>query len=171
MLTNKKHDGSITGSTVAALHCVEDIILIGLLVLMIGMAVTQIFLRNFFDSGIIWGDVLIRILVLWIGLVGAMTASRQDKHICIDVVTRYLPERAKHISKSVTQLVTASVCAIVTYYSLEFVRMEVEYGGNAFAAIPVWVCEAVIPAAFAVMALRHFILSFTSLKTIFKPPL
>ena len=168
---NKPHERTIMSSVVTVLHRAEDMILDGLLLIMIGMAVTQIFLRNFFDAGIVWGDVLICILVLWIGLVGAMTASRQDKHININVVSRYLPERIRHISKSVVQFVTASICAVVTYYSLEFVRMEVEYGGKAFAAIPVWVCEAVIPAAFAVMALRHFILSFTGFKTIFKRPL
>ena len=168
---NKPHERTIISNVVTVLHRVEDMILVGLLLVMIGMAVTQIFLRNFFDAGIVWGDVLIRILVLWIGLVGAMRASRQDKHININVVSRYLPERIKHISKSVVQFVTASICAVMTYYSLKFVRMEMEYGGNAFASVPVWVCEAVIPAAFAVMALRHFILSFTDFKTIFKRPL
>ena len=46
------------------LHRVEDAILVGLLLTMIGMAVTQIFLRNLFEAGIVWSDVLVRILVL-----------------------------------------------------------------------------------------------------------
>jgi TRAP-type C4-dicarboxylate transport system permease small subunit len=68
---------------------IEDGILAALLTLMIAVAVVQILLRNFFGAGIIWGDVLVRILVLWIGLTGAMIATRQNKHISIDLVARY----------------------------------------------------------------------------------
>ena len=146
------------------LYRVEDTILISLLTLMISMAVAQIVLRNLFGSGIVWGDVLVRILVLWIGLVGAMAASRKGNHICIDVLTRYLPERVSYVTDGVVNLFTAVICAIVTWHSFQFVRMEFEYGGNAFAQVPTWVCESVIPFAFAVIALRYFILSLTSFR-------
>lgn len=146
------------------LYRVEDTILVGLLTLMIGMAVAQIILRNLLGSGIVWGDVLVRILVLWIGLVGAMAASRKGNHICIDVITRYLPERVSHVTGGVVNLFTAVICAIVTWHSFQFVRMEFEYGGNAFAQVPTWVCESVIPFAFAVIALRYLLLSITSFR-------
>jgi TRAP-type C4-dicarboxylate transport system permease small subunit len=55
---------------------VEDVILVILLSTMIGMAAFQILFRNLFDAGIVWGDILVRILVLWLGLVGAMVATR-----------------------------------------------------------------------------------------------
>ena len=146
------------------LYRVEDTILISLLTLMISMAVAQIVLRNLFGSGIVWGDVLVRILVLWIGLVGAMAASRKGNHICIDVITRYLPERVSHVTDGVVNLFTSVICAIVTWHSFQFVRMEFEYGGNAFAQVPTWICESIIPFAFAVIALRYFILSLTSFR-------
>ena len=94
-----------------ALNWVEDGILVGLLLLMIGLAVMQIVLRNVFDSGIVWSEVLIRILVLWVGLVGAMVASRQDNHINIDILDRYLPERAKTVVGFMVQLFTALICS------------------------------------------------------------
>ena len=75
------------------LHRIEDGILVAILSLMIGLAALQIVLRNFFGAGIVWGDMLVRVLVLWIGLVGAMVAARQNKHISIDLVIRYLRER------------------------------------------------------------------------------
>jgi TRAP-type C4-dicarboxylate transport system permease small subunit len=48
---------------VMILHKIEDSILVGLLLLMICMAVLQIFMRNLFDSGILWGDALVKVLV------------------------------------------------------------------------------------------------------------
>lgn len=150
------------------LHRLEDGILFGLLLLMIGMAVTQILLRNLFHSAIIWGDMLVRILVLWIGLIGGMIASRQDTHIRIDIVTRYLPKRAEVAVQGIVKLFASSVCVIMSYYSLEFVKMEFEDGGIAFANVPSWVCEAIIPFAFTIISLRYLILSLINFTKLFK---
>ena len=81
------------GRLMAIINRIEDAFLVGLLAFMIGLAFTQIVLRNGFSGGIIWADGLIRILVLWIGLVGAMVASRNGNHINIDIITKYLPDR------------------------------------------------------------------------------
>ncbi|MGB2927614.1 MAG: TRAP transporter small permease [Desulfobacterales bacterium] len=165
---NNHQDITFTKRAQMILHRVEDAILVGLLLLMIGMAVTQIFLRNLFEAGIVWSDVMVRILVLWVGLIGAMVASRQDNHIAIDVLDRYLPERAKVYTNFVVRLFTALICTIVAYYSLLFVQMEFTDGGMAFARVPTWLCEAIIPFAFTVIALRYFLLSFVNLKKIVK---
>ena len=144
---------------ISFLHQIEDLILTGLLLGMIGMAVSQIFLRNIFDSGILWGDELVRILVLWIGLVGAMIASRSNNHITIDIISRYLPEKIKRISILITSAFTAIVCAIMTGFSLKFVILEKQEGLTAFADVPAWICESIIPIAFAVITARYLILS------------
>ena len=149
------------------LYRIEDGILVGLLLLMIGLAVTQIFLRNLFDSGIVWSDILVRILVLWVGLLGAMVASRQGNHINVDILDRYLPERAKPIVSTVVQLFTALICTVAAYFSLLFVQVEYADGGRLFAQVPAWVCESIIPFAFAVIAVRYFMLSFENFKNIF----
>ncbi len=149
------------------LYRIEDGILVGLLLLMIGLAVTQIFLRNLFDSGIVWSDVLVRILVLWVGLLGAMVASRQGNHINVDILNRYLPERVKPLVSTVVQLFTALICTVAAYFSLLFVQVEYADGGTLFAQVPGWVCESIIPFAFAVIAVRYFILSFENFKNIF----
>ena len=147
---------------------VEDSILVGLLLLMMTLAVLQIFLRNLLETGIVWSDVLVRILVLWVGLLGAMVASRQGNHINIDILDRFLPERAKVVVSFVVEVFTAFICTIVAYYSLQFVQMEFADGGMAFAKVPVWLCEAIIPFAFGVIAIRYVLLSIINLKKIVK---
>ena len=151
------------------LHRFEDSLLIGLVILMIGMAVAQIFLRNLFDSGIVWGDTMIRISVLWIGLVGAMVASRKGEHISIDIIANYLPKRAGKMVNCLVELFTGMICSAATYYSIHFVISEYEYGGKAFFVVPVWMCEAIIPFALSIIALRYFILSFINFSKVVKP--
>lgn len=167
---NQQNPKSIIERIQIILYRVEDSILVGLLLLMITLSVLQIFLRNLLDSGIVWGDVLVRILVLWVGLVGAMVASRQGNHINIDIMERYFPERGKIIVRCVVDFFTALVCTTVAYYSFLFVQMEYTDGGMAFAKVPAWMCEAIIPFAFMVIGIRYFLLLYMNLKRIGKSP-
>ncbi len=148
------------------LHRIEDGVLVVLLLTMILMAVVQIVLRNLFDAGLLWGDVLVRVLVLWIGMVGAMAAGRKGDHINIDVVTRFLPARVREAAGGVVALATSFICGAAAWYSLRFVRMEMAYGGIAFAGVPAWVCEAILPFAFAVMAVRYLLLSLLRFRAV-----
>jgi len=140
-----------------ALLKLEDFILIGMLLAAILIAVTQIFLRNFFDSGLVWGDVFLRIIVLWIGMFGAMYASRNDEHINIELGIKYLSDTIKPYVQAVVYLFTATICGIVAWYSYQFVLFEYEDGSIAFAKVPVWLTEVIIPIAFANISIRYLI--------------
>ncbi|HIA08341.1 MAG TPA: TRAP transporter small permease subunit, partial [Chromatiaceae bacterium] len=72
------------------LHRVEDGMLATLLFLMVTLAFSQIVLRNLFDSGFIWGEPVLRVLVMWLGLGGALVATRENNHISVDAVLRLL---------------------------------------------------------------------------------
>lgn len=147
------------------LHRLEDLTLVLLLSTMIVTAVLQIVLRNTTGSALVWGDTLVRILVLWVGLVGAMVATRQNKHINIDVVTRHLSPDAARAVNGITFLSASLICLVTAWYSLLFVRMEFDFTTPAFANVPTWACQTIIPAAFLVMALRCLglaVRSFTS---------
>ena len=162
---NKETDYSLLGF----LRLLEDGLLVGLFALLVGVTVTQILLRNLLGGGIVWGEILVRILVLWIGLVGAMVASRRGKHIRIDLVNRYLPPQTKGIAVALVELFTALVCALAAFYSLRFVLAEISDGGFAFAHVPIWLCESVIPVAFTVIALRHFWSFLINIGNLMKP--
>ena len=135
----------------------ETFLLLFFLLTAILLACLQILLRNFFDMGIFWADSALRIMVLWIGMIGAMFASRNKKHIRIDVLSQYLPIKLRDNIWRVTELITAIVCGVVAYYSIGFIQLEYSDGLIAFASVPVWLCETIIPFAFIVMSLRYFV--------------
>lgn len=142
---------------------VEDGFLVALLLAILAMAVVQIVLRNVFDSGIIWGDILVRILVLWIGMTGAVVASRKGEHINIDIVARQLPETARAVAGAVVAILTAAICTVASVYSFRFVASEAAFGGTAFASVPVWLCQVIIPLGFAMIALRYLLLGIENI--------
>ena len=60
------------------------VILLGSLVL---LAVGQIVLREVFETGIFWADELIKLLVLWLAMVGSVAATRDNRHIRVDALS------------------------------------------------------------------------------------
>ena len=138
-----------------ALHRLENGALVLLLGIMIVLAPVQILLRNFFDADLAWGDALLRLLVLWVGLLGALMASRNDRHIGIDVLSRVLPGRAQGAAHLLTSAFTAIVAALVAYHGGRLVASELEFGTIAFASVPAWAAQSIIPFAFGLIAVRH----------------
>ncbi len=148
------HPRSVLERLGGILAAVEDGILVSLLATMIGLAATQIGLRILWDSSIGWGDPLLRVTVMWVGLLGAMAASRDDNHITIDLVSRFLEGRAQAATRILTGLVGAVVCSALAWHGMRFVLFEREDQAIAFASVPAWMCELIIPVAFGIMALR-----------------
>ena len=140
------------------IHRLEDGLLALLLSGMILLASGQIILRNLLDLGFTWADPATRVLVLWVGLLGALAASREDKQISIDVLSRFMPPRLRLAAKAVTSLFTAVVSGIVAYHAVRFVLFEREAEVTAFAGIPAWLLEVIIPLAFGLIALRYALL-------------
>lgn len=144
-------------TSVSLLHRLENGVLIATLIAMLVMALTQIFLRNFFDTGIFWAETFLRILVLWVGVLGAMVATRENHHINIDVISRYLGQGKSSVVDLITNLFAAIICAVVAWYALKLVRFEYIDQTIAFGRVPMWVCQSILPFGFMVMAVRFVI--------------
>lgn len=133
----------------------ETGLLVSLLLLMIVIAVVQIVMRNFMSAGLIWAESLLRITVLWLALLGAMLASRDNQHIAIDVIVNKLPEKIRNFVIRLTRIITALICLVTAWYSLQLVIDEYQYGDIAFGFVPNWVCESIIPFSLCVMGIRY----------------
>ncbi|MEW6671289.1 MAG: TRAP transporter small permease [Thermodesulfobacteriota bacterium] len=132
----------------------EQLMISVLLGVMILAAFLQIVLRNFFSTGLAWGDPLVRYLVIWVGFIGASLAVREGKHITIEIVAHWLPARANRYLRSVSHLFSALVCGLLSWAALKFVRVEALMGGPAIFGLPSWVPQIILPAAFGIMTLR-----------------
>lgn len=138
----------------------ENLILLVLLLAMVLVAVLQIVLRNLVGGGLLWADAFTRTSVLWLALLGAMLASRRQQHIAIDVLAQRVPGVFKRVVRGFAQISTALICMLAAWFGLELVRQEYGYGDMAFAGVPNWWCQSIIPFAFAVIALRYAVAVF-----------
>ena len=135
-----------------------------ILAAMVLLSGTQIILRNVFDGAILWAGPMLRVGVLWVGMIGAMVATRSDKQISIDAVSRFLPTRWKARVRVLTDLFTAIVAAVVAWSAFRLMLDDRAAGEMAVGFAPLWVCEAILPIAFGVIALRYVLFAIKHLK-------
>jgi TRAP-type C4-dicarboxylate transport system permease small subunit len=135
----------------------ENVFLSTLLAGMIGLAASQILLRWMGAGSFVWGDEAIRLMVLWIAMVAGVASAREDRHIAIDVLSRFLSPRGKLIAAVFVDLFTSLVCFVLAWYGWRMVEFAIEDGDKFFSSLPAWVFQAIIPAAFLLMAYRYLI--------------
>ena len=136
------------------LHQVENSALWIALATMLALALLQIVLRNFFDTGLLWIESFLRILVLWLAMLGAMIGTRERNHIRIDILSRFASMRAKAWLSRINALFASMICLVAVYASIRLVIFEYQDGLTAFAWVPVWFCQLILPIGFLVMFLR-----------------
>jgi len=129
---------------------------------MVLLGLLQVVLRWIFSTGIVWADPQLRLLVLWVGLLGGVLAAAESRHIRIDIVEHYLDERLRRISKRVISTLAGVASLCLCYVSISFISSEkaAELMHNSLlfgSAVPAWVTELVIPFSFCLMGLFFLI--------------
>lgn len=145
---------------------IETGIIVIILTVMILLAFLQVILRNLFDQGLLWGDILLRHLVLWIGFIGASLATRDEKHISIDLFSRFLNPRGKNIAGLVTNLFSIFISYLLTDASWSFVMDEKMVGTTIFNDIPAWYFQIIIPIGFGLITFRFLVLAIKNVRNI-----
>ena len=139
------------------LNKIEGGILIAFLSVMLVLGFFQVVLRNAFSSGILWGDILLRHLLLWIGFLGAAMATSKERHLNIEALKRFFPKRIHAAVQALTDLFAAGICFLLMNASISFVKDELTQHNMVFGEIPVWYAQTIIPVGFGLLVV-HFII-------------
>lgn len=131
--------------------------MVSLLGFLLTFSLLQILLRNFFSTGFVWGDSLLRNTVLWVSFLGAARATAEDKHIRIDLLPKVLPPFGATLVSLLIDLFSLLVCSALIRASWRFVMDERAAGSFAFSDIPLWWFEIIFPFSFTVMLVRFTI--------------
>ena len=146
---------------------IENWFLIAIVLTMVCFAFIQVVLRNVFSEGILAGDIILRHTVLWVGFIGASLATRDQRHISIDVFSRFLKGRAKLISAIVVNLFSVIVGYFLTKASISFVLQEKEFNTVLFGSVPSWYFQIIIPIGFGLITTRFLLHTFDYIRKYF----
>lgn len=140
-----------------SLSLVENSFIVAIVTVMVLLSFLQLVLRNFFDYGILWGDTFLRHLVLWVGFIGASLATRDEKHINIDLLGRITPKKYFSYMRIIIDLVTMIVCIALARAGYVFLKYEIEANTILFNDVPAWYFQLIIPIGFALIGFRFLL--------------
>ena len=141
----------------------ENIALVAMLGGMIVLACGQIVFREVFETGFVWADELIKLMVLWLAMIGAVAASRDDRHIRIDVLSQLLPDSVTRFSRVLVDVFAAVVSAVVAWHAWRYLQLEIEFEDQVLIDTPAWIAHLIVPLAFALISYRFACLAASRL--------
>jgi len=149
----------------------ENTALVVLLGTMIGVSVFQIVNRQLLNGAfsLTWADELVKIIVLWLAMVGSIAACRDNKHIRIDLISHILSGPVVAWSKVVVDLFAAAVCAVIGWQAWRLIREEMSWGDTVFTDVPLWMLHAIVPLAFVLISYQFLVRVVRLLMQIFSP--
>jgi TRAP-type C4-dicarboxylate transport system permease small subunit len=123
---------------------------------MVLVAVFQIVNRELLGStfAIPWAHEFARYCVLWLAMVGAIAACRENKHIRIDAISHVVSGTVAAWIRVVVDTFAALVCFAVGWQSWLLVHEQLSWGEFVIGAVPLWLAHALVPLAFFLMAYR-----------------
>jgi len=139
----------------------ERAALTALIALMVFLSFLQVVLRGAFSSGLLWGDTLLRHLVLWVGFLGAAVAAAEDKQFAMDAAGRLFSGKIRSGVHGVCHGFSAAVCGLLTRAACSFIADERAAAGILFTVgslkVPAWPFELILPIGFALLSLHYLL--------------
>ena len=126
-------------------------------VMMLGIAALQVLLRLFLHTGIPWGDIAARHMVLWVGFFGAYMATREDKHFHIDILTRFLHPKLKAWFAAFSDLFAIVICYFMLQASLTFVSVGMDADSMLFLQVPQRAAAIIVPLGFCLILIQFLL--------------
>jgi TRAP-type C4-dicarboxylate transport system permease small subunit len=113
-------------------------------------------------NGLVWSQTIALALMLWVGMIGASLATRERRHLALDIGPRALPERARPYATAVGYLITSLFCLLLVVLSIESVRrhlgdwQDTDWAGGVLIGTPIpkWIAFLAIPYGFIAMSIR-----------------
>jgi len=137
---------------------VENVLLVTLLGGMMLIAVGQVIAREIFETGFFLAGELVRLMVLWLAMVGSIAACRENRHIRIDAISHLLSDRAVGIVRMLVDTFAAVVCGVIAWNAWRYLQLEIEFEDTVLIDTPAWVAHLVVPVAFALLSYQFLVL-------------
>jgi len=141
----------------------EELVLVCLIFGMVALGAAQILFRNVISFGLVWIDPLLNHLVLWVALLGASIATRENRHIVIEVLPDRLSSVARSRIKGALQLFSALVCLFLVYPSIQFILNDYSPRKHLAFGIPLWISQTIMPIMWFVLGFRFTLQGFKNL--------
>ncbi|MHB8708397.1 MAG: TRAP transporter small permease [Desulfuromonadales bacterium] len=115
----------------------------------------QVISRYFFEYTPLWSEELARYLIVWSIFIGVSVGVRENKHIGVDALLRFLPGKLKIASECLLNLIGIVVVAVLIWTSIQFISHTIDYEQLSPAMrIPMYIPYLAMPIGLGLSAVR-----------------
>ncbi|MDR0689249.1 MAG: TRAP transporter large permease subunit [Spirochaetaceae bacterium] len=136
----------------AVLYSAENGFCVLSLVFLTLLPVTEAAARIFFKTGISGSSQFMIHLLLWVGMLSGMAATRNEEHLSIALVQYFSGEGLKRRLRVFTNLLSAFVVTVIAWTAPAFIRIGLS--GRTIGFIPDRFFALIIPLGYGVIASR-----------------
>jgi C4-dicarboxylate transporter DctQ subunit len=151
-----------------ALARFEGWLIITMLWLMVTLTFVQVCLRGLYThihlqwanslmGSLDWSEPFVRLLVLWLTFLGASLITGENKHIKIDLFSTFLSPTLERTRELLLSVVCVLISAIMVKACINYIKIEMDFGGSMFLNLPNWVGQMILPAGFALILFRFLL--------------
>ena len=151
-----------------ALAKVEGWFIIVLLWAMVVLTFVQVVFRSLYTHGhflwanemlgnLDWSGPLVQLLVLWLTFLGSSLLTRNGKHIKIDLFGALLPPKWLPVRGFILAVISVFIAGIMVKVCIDYLIMEMEFGGTSLFYLPGWVGQLILPLGFALLFFRFLV--------------
>ena len=138
----------------------EDTLAVVIFAAMTLLPVIEATTRLFSTNGIPASQVLVQHFTLWIGFLGAILATRQNKLLALTREPLFDEAEKPHLGKWIAKVTTFLVLVALTWGSWELLKIEMQYPIDIAPNIPRWVAQLIMPVGFGLMAIQVYVKSY-----------
>ncbi len=115
----------------------------------------QVISRYFFEYTPLWSEELSRYLIVWSIFIGVSVGVRENKHIGVDALIRFLPHGLKVAGECLLNLIGIAVVAVLIWTSIQFIGRTIEFEQLSPAMrIPMYIPYLAMPVGLSLSAIR-----------------
>lgn len=106
----------------------------------------MVFFRYVLNNSIVWAEEILRYIMMWAVLVGAGLTTREDQHVCMDVLQTVLERWPK--LRAVHYVITRLIVFVFMIYLIGPTMDLIEKAGNSTATSVTWLHKSTVYASF-----------------------
>ncbi len=124
---------------------------------MVAILFINVVLRNFFHSGLVWGNELSSYLNILAVYIGISTGFKYGSHVGVSVIVDYVvPKKVRKPVAVLTEIITLIFCALVGYFAMMMCMKQMSTGQvSPVMKFPLWVVYAFIVAGMVMSCVRQ----------------
>ena len=137
----------------------ENVLTIGVFSILTIFPAVEIFTRLLGRPGIPASPILVQHMTLWIGFIGAVLATRQNKLLSLTRDPLFSPDTVFSNGRWIAKNISFVIIGALFWGSLTLVMIEYEYPIQISPGIYRWVIQLIMPVGFLLIAFQIFLKS------------